>query len=105
MSKISEEIVRVQVLDTNQLQLALRSGGRPEYQYVYREAKGVYWDHEAGAFKGTPQKEWSFARWFRHILEVCGDVGVALHLGPSVEWIAIPTVDRQEIEAFFEQHK
>ncbi len=102
MSKISEEIVRVQVLDDNQLQIVLEGDGRPEYQYIYREAKGVYWDDGASAFKGTPRREWSFAKWFRHILEVCSDVGVSLRLGPSVEWVAVPDADRKEIEAQFE---
>ena len=97
MPEIREEIVKVEVLDTNELQLVLGSGGNASYQHVYREARGVYWNNEAGAFRGTEQIKWTFAEWFAHIVEVCGDIGITLCLGQAVEWVGVSETDKQEI--------
>ena len=99
MSEIREEIVKVEVLDTNELQLVLGSGGNASYQYVYRESKGVYWNNDVGAFRGTEQIKWTFAEWFAHIVEVCGDIGIILRLGKTIEWVGVPETDKQEILA------
>lgn len=99
MSKIREEIVKVEVLNANELQLVLGSGGDASYEHVYREARGVYWNNEVGAFRGTEQVKWTFAEWFAHIVEVCRDIGVTLHLGSTVEWVGVPETDKQEILA------
>ena len=99
MSRIREEIIKVEVLDTNELQLVLGSGGDASYQYVYCEARGVYWNNAVGAFRGTERVKWTFAQWFAHIVEVCGDIGVTLRLSSAVEWVGIPETDRREILA------
>ena len=99
MSKIREEIIKVEVLDTKELQLVLDSGGDPSYQHVYREARGVYWNNDVGAFRGTEQINWTFGEWFAHIVEVCGEIGIALRLGDAVEWVGVPETDKQEILA------
>jgi hypothetical protein len=100
MSDIREEIIRVEVLGTNELQLVLGSGGNASFQHVYREAKGVYWNNDVGAFRGTEQIKWTFAEWFAHIVEVCGDIGITLRLGNTIEWVGVPETDKQKILAF-----
>ncbi len=97
MSETREEIVRVEVLKTNELQVVLEGGGDADYQYVYREAKGVYWNNEVGAFRGTERIEWTVAAWFAHIVAVCRDIGVILRLGDAVEWTGVPEADKKEI--------
>lgn len=92
--------MRVEVLDTSELRLVLSSGGKASYQYVYREARGVYWDNDAGAFRGTERRKWTYAEWFAHIVEVCADIGVTLALANSVEWVAVPESDKQQILKF-----
>ena len=99
MPKIREEIVKIEVLDTNELQLVLGSGGNASYQHVYREARGVYWNNDVGAFRGTERMKWTFAGWFAHIVEVCGDIGITLYLGRTVEWVGVSEKDKQEILA------
>ena len=47
-----------------------KAGGKPIYQYVYREAAGVYWDEQRHGFKSTPMKEWSCSKWFFQIVGV-----------------------------------
>ena len=63
--------LKVEVLDTNELQLVVGSGGDASYQHICREARGVYWDNDVGAFRGAEQTEWTFAEWFAHI-GTCG---------------------------------
>ena len=97
MPAAREEIIKVEVLDTGELQLVLGSGGDPSYQFIYREARGVYWNHNAGAFRGTERQKWSIAKWYGHIVDVCADIGITLVLSGTVEWVAVPASDRKEI--------
>lgn len=80
MSDPIEEIIKVEVLPSSELQLVLESGGNAMYQYIYREASGVQWDNNAGAFKGTGQIKWIYAEWFVHKVSVCAGVGILLRL-------------------------
>lgn len=99
MSEYIEEIVTVEVLQSGELRLILGSGGRAMYQHIYREARGVNWDKEAGAFMGTERKKWSYAQWFAHIVKVCGCVGIDLRLSPEAQWIDVPESDKNCILA------
>jgi hypothetical protein len=38
-----ESISKIEVTDANELVLVLESPGDPFYQFVYRQAAGVYW--------------------------------------------------------------
>ena len=49
----SEIINKVEVNDSGELFLTLEGNGKPMYQYVYREAAGVYWDETLHGFKST----------------------------------------------------
>lgn len=94
-----EIIDRVEVLDSGELFLGIKGPGKPRYQYVYREAAGVYWDENKKGFKSTPLKEWSCSRWFNHIVRtVLVAVGVGLRLGSAVSWINIPEEQKEEIQ-------
>lgn len=42
----TETINKIVLNDSNELLLLLDSIGEPMYQYVYREAAGVYWDEK-----------------------------------------------------------
>lgn len=97
MSTNREEIIKVEVLDSRELQLVLGSGGKAMYQYIYREAKGVSWDNDAGAFKGTEQIKWTNSEWFTHILAACADASIVLKLADNVEWVNVPESDKTEI--------
>ena len=99
MNKNYEEIVKVEILESGELQLVLGSGGKAHYQYVYREARGVHWDNIAGAFKSTERLKWTYAEWFAHILEVCASIGIDLRLAKKPEWIKITDSDRKAILA------
>ena len=55
----TETINKIVLNDSNELILLLDSKGEPVYQYVYREAAGVYWDEIQKGFKSTELKEWT----------------------------------------------
>lgn len=94
-----ETIIRVEVLDTGELLLGLKGQGKPIYQYVYREAAGVYWDEQRHGFKSTPMKEWSCSKWFFQIVGVVqSSLGVELCLGTEVAWLNITAEERAVIE-------
>jgi hypothetical protein len=94
-----EIITKVEVLDTGELFLALKGTGNPNYQYVYREAAGVYWDENKKGFKSTTMKEWSCSKWFDHIVKtVFVALDVELKLGSTVTWINIPEEQKNEIQ-------
>jgi len=97
----SEIIKAVEILDTGEVFLALNEGD-PSYQYVYREAAGVYWDDKLCGFKSTEMKEWSASTWFSHIVSVVEQgLGVKLSLGRDVHWNNVPVADRRAIEERF----
>ena len=51
------------------------------YEYIYREASGVYWDKENGCFHSTIPREWSYKQWYRQIVSVVGKgLGVRLYI-------------------------
>ena len=94
-----EIINRVEVLDTGELLLGIEGQGDPSYQYIYREAAGVYWDGKRKAFKSTPIREWSCSMWFAHIVKVVlAGLGVGLRLGSNVSWINIPDEQKMKIQ-------
>ena len=95
----TETISRIEVLDTGELLLGLEGKGKSEYQYVYREAAGVYWDPAKSGFKSTLMSEWSCSMWFSHIVSVVhSGLGLKLVLAKSVSWRNIPDQQRLEIE-------
>jgi hypothetical protein len=58
-----------------------------DYQYVYREAAGVYWNQEMGCFVSTAPQEWSPHKWYQHIVSVVkSGVGIKMILTPGTEY-------------------
>jgi hypothetical protein len=95
-----EYINRVEILETGELLLGLKSQGKPIYQFVYREAAGVYWDNNRHGFKSTPMKKWSCSRWFKQIVGVVPSaLGVDLVLSPDVAWRNISEQQKKEIKS------
>ncbi|HSF90846.1 MAG TPA: hypothetical protein VLA51_01440 [Paracoccaceae bacterium] len=58
-----------------------------DYQYVYREAAGVYWDQAIGCFVSTPPQEWSPQKWYQQIISVVkSGVGLQMILTADTEY-------------------
>ena len=83
----TEYIDRIEILESGELFLGIESDGDPDYQYVYREAAGVYWNPTLKGFRSTELKEWSPAQWFVHMTDIVRTgVGVNLVLRDSIQW-------------------
>lgn len=83
----NETIQEIVVTDQNELLLKLIGDGKPMYQYVYREAAGVYWDEKRKGFKSIPMKEWTISEWFLHIMDIVkSGIGVELKIDENSTW-------------------
>jgi hypothetical protein len=83
----TENIKEIIVNDKNELLLKLGGSGNPMYQYIYREAAGVYWDNSQKAFKSTPLIEWTESRWFIHIKDIVeSGLNIELIVDENVKW-------------------
>ena len=59
------------------------------FQYVYREAAGVYWDDDKGCFKSTQPEEWTLDKWYQHIVAIVrSGLGIQLVLCPETDFQA-----------------
>ena len=95
---IIERIQTIELTDENKLSISLVSGGDAFYQYVYREAAGVYWENEKSHFVSTELKSWSVPMWYKHIVQVATSCGVQLMLSSDTTWSNISITDKREIE-------
>jgi len=99
---MTEEIIsEVKVLDSGKLLLVLKSGGDNSYQYVYREAAGVYWEQDLKGFISTEPKEWSYSMWFSHMIEIVNQIGIDLKLTSQT---AFSGLDKSEQQQIFKAH-
>lgn len=95
---MSEEIIsEVKVLDSGKLLLALKSGGQDSYQFIYREAAGVYWVKDLKGFVSTEPKKWSYSEWFSYMLDIAKQIGIQLKLSKETNWVDIPEKERKQI--------
>ncbi len=96
----TEYINRVGLLDTGELFIGIDGNGNTDYQYVYREAAGVYWDPTLKGFKSTELKEWTPSQWFVHMVEIVRQaVGVRLAMLDSVHWRGISEQEKAAIKS------
>ena len=99
-----ETIDRIEVLPLGELFLGLESGGgNASYQYVYREAAGVYWDPERKGFRSTVIREWTVPQWFAHIVETVQYTGITLILRKDIVWGNISHNDKTLVRAWMEK--
>ena len=78
-----EKINRIEILPSGELFLGINSDGKELYQFVYRDAAGVYWDRERKGFKSTEMLNWS-----------APSVEVTLEMGKDITWKNISESDK-----------
>ncbi|MEX1001759.1 MAG: hypothetical protein WDZ35_06555 [Crocinitomicaceae bacterium] len=102
---MKKEIINKIVVNTeNELLLKVIGAGSPDYQYVYREAAGVYWDENQKGFKSTPIREWKVSEWFFHITDIVkSGLNVELTIDENVEWKNIPDEEKIKIKNALQQ--
>jgi len=100
----NETIQEIVVNDQNELLLKLIGNGKPMYQYVYREAAGVYWDENHKGFKSTSIKEWTISEWFFHITDIVkSGLGIELKIDENLTWKNIPDSEIIKIKNALQQ--
>jgi hypothetical protein len=93
-----EAVSNIEITDKGVIVIALESGGKPSYQYVYRAAAGVDWDPHGKAFRFDTKNDGRYAKWFAHILNVLdSEMGLQLRLARGVTWTAVPDEVRAEL--------
>ena len=92
-----EILKKIEVLESGKLILILENKGQSYYQFVYREAAGVYWNPSLNGFISTEPKDWSYSKWFSHIVEVVNKTGIQLALSDNTEWIGLDSSDKEII--------
>ena len=94
----TEYINRIEILDSGELFLGIEGEGKAMYQYVYREAAGVYWEPALKGFKSTELKDWTPSQWFFHMLDIVRiGLGVNLVLSESIQWKGLSDQDKADI--------
>ena len=65
---------------------------------IYRTAKEVYWDSKKHSLHSPKPREWTYAKWFEHIIDVVKSEGSCkLHLTSKTNWINVPFEIKKEI--------
>ena len=60
-------IMKISVLEDGRLAIFPEQVSS-SFQYIYREAAGVYWDDDLKCFKSTPPSDWNYYKWYQHIV-------------------------------------
>ncbi|MEM9832496.1 MAG: hypothetical protein AAF944_17820 [Bacteroidota bacterium] len=93
-----ETVNEIVLTNNNELLLKIIGDGKPMYQYIYREASGVYWDDDNKGFKSTPIKDMSVSEWFFHIkATVKSGLNLDLDIDENLLWKNIPENERSKI--------
>jgi hypothetical protein len=92
-----ETISRIEVLGSGKLLVCLESGGRPDYSNIYREGVGVYWNEEQKGFISADVKDWSYSKWFRHIVDTASGCGIHCNLSNSTKWVGFPEEEKLDL--------
>ncbi|MBD8490996.1 hypothetical protein IFO69_19745 [Echinicola sp. CAU 1574] len=95
----TETVNTIVLNENNELMLKITGEGNPSYQYVYREAAGVYWDEKEKGFKSTPLREWTVSKWFFHIKDIVKiGLNLSLEMDNNITWENIPTDEQEKIK-------
>ncbi|WP_188407601.1 hypothetical protein [Agarivorans gilvus] len=93
-----EFIQSVVLLETGELLLVLKGGGKSMYQHIYRESAGVHWDKHLKGFKSTRIRKRSVSRWYSHILAMAvSGLSLKLELSSGVSWKGISESEKSKI--------
>ncbi len=90
---IKDTIKRVEIDETGRL---LVYPSTQTFPMIYREGVEVHWDDALRALYSPKPREWSYGKWFRHILDTAG----TLELADQTDWRNIgPALKADLLEA------
>jgi hypothetical protein len=92
------EIIKVEVLATNELSVTPVINWNDFFQFIYRTATGVVWYEKDQCFISPVPKEWSHFDWYANIVtSVISEMGVNLIITPETKWLNVPEDLKKEI--------
>ncbi|WP_156035437.1 hypothetical protein [Microbulbifer sp. HZ11] len=98
----TEEISKVEIVESGEMYVILKNGGKPMYQYIYREAEEVCWVEGMKGFKSPQPRKWSYSDWYEYIVSVAASgLGISLYLTNNTIWQNVPENSKSEIRAKF----
>ena len=89
----TDQIKRVEIDEAGRL---LVFPSAQTFPLIYREGVEVHWDEVLQALYSPKPRDWSYGRWFRHILDTAGTLQLAEH----TEWCNVsPALKSELLEA------
>lgn len=71
---------------------------RQTFEYIYRAAAEVNWDHKEKFLYSPKPREWSYYAWYKHIIAIAKDeYGCELRLTRNTRWINISNELKEQI--------
>ena len=93
------KISKVEIQVSGEILLCLENQHDPFYQYIYREAAGVYWNQERAGFESRDAYKMPFEWWYLHIVSLVKEsLGVELVRTQSTKWVNVPIAVKSKIE-------
>lgn len=91
-------ITKISISTDERLFVYPQLGEGEDFRYVYRAARGVYWDSDVNALYAQLRPTNSFTARFVDIVEAAAaEYGRSLVLREDTEWENVPTAVRDEI--------
>ncbi len=93
---VTDQITDVEIDAEGRLRIRL---AKQDLSQIWRAAAEIGWDPETRALYGPKPREWSYAKWFQHLVAAaCDEYGVTLRLSPETRWLNVPLDIRNAIE-------
>jgi hypothetical protein len=90
-----DSIVQIEIDNLGQLHLKPE---RSKFTLIYRSATEVHWDVNKMTLYSPKPRDWSYLKWYLHILSVIKtECSVLLELTNKTEWVNIGVELRAEI--------
>jgi hypothetical protein len=71
------------------------------FPFIYREAIEVHWEPVRHYLYSPKPREWTYLKWFQHVIHAAALQSSDLRLTPSTVWTNVPEELRAEIQGWF----
>ncbi len=93
------DISKIEIDAGGRLLVYPQDGNIPLYEYVYRAAKGVYWNRDMQCLYMKEASDWTYGQIFENIMDaVKSELGISLSIEDESEWKNIADDIKLEIK-------
>ncbi|MFN4246390.1 MAG: hypothetical protein ACK4EY_01625 [Flavipsychrobacter sp.] len=68
-----------------------------QFLYIYRLAAEVNWDNNEKILYSPKPRDWTYLKWYNHIITTAIEYGHQLQLTEKTEWVNVPDDLKTEI--------